>query len=151
MFFLFFPFFSESQSLLVHAAAVHLAAEPQVLVAHVGAAGQRLPRGPDLLLGPQLALVVRLHALAHELLEVEGPLLHLGVQLAVDEDAGVDVLLGGGAEVLVLGHDALVDGVDELEVLVGGVLVAVDLVAHDGLAGAGGVPSCRRAASNSRV
>lgn len=69
---------------------------------------------------------------ADVLLEEERTLLHLGVHLAVDEDTGVDVLLGVGAEVLVLRHDTLVELSDESEVFIAGVLVAEELVAHGG-------------------
>ena len=76
--------------------------------------------------------------LAARVLEEERALLHAGVHLAVDEDAGGEVPLGAGAELLVLGHDAPVHGGDDLEVGVGGGLVAVDLVAHGGVGWAAG-------------
>lgn len=76
--------------------------------------------------------------LAAQLLEVEWALLEARVHFAVDEDAGVDVLLGVLAQVLVFGHDALVDLVDELEVFFAGVLVAEDLVLHGRADGAVG-------------
>lgn len=79
-----------------------------------------------------LLLVMVLELLSDALLEEERTLLHLGVHLTVDEDTGVDVLLGVGAEVLVLRHDTLVELSDEVEVLVAGVLVAEELVSHDG-------------------
>ena len=59
------------------------------------------------------------------------------MHLAVDEHAGVEVVLCVVAEEFVLGHDALVHLVDELEVGFGGVAVAVDLITHGG--GGGGV------------
>ena len=76
--------------------------------------------------------------IAHTLLEEKGTLLHGGVQQPVHEDARVDVLLGVGAEVLVLRHDALVHRADGVEVFVAGVLVAEDFVSHCGLSGAVG-------------
>lgn len=74
--------------------------------------------------------------LPHQLLEVQRALFHLGVHLAVDKDTRVDVPLGIGAEHLVLGHDALVHVVNELEVLVARVLVPVHFVLHHRLSGA---------------
>lgn len=71
-------------------------------------------------------------------LEVQRAHFHLRVQKAVDEDAGVEVLLGVDAQVLVLGHDTFVHVADEVEGLIGGIFVAVDFVAHDGLCGADG-------------
>lgn len=64
------------------------------------------------------------------LLEVERTQLHFGVEKTVNEDTGVKVLLGVNAQVLVLGHDSLVHVADQVESLIGGILVAVDLVAH---------------------
>lgn len=93
--------------------------------------------GPDLMAGSKLLLVVGSDNVTDGALEVDGPLLHLRVQLAVDEDARVEILLGVGAEVLVLGHDSLVHVADGGELLVRGVLVAVDFVAHDALGWAG--------------
>ena len=72
------------------------------------------------------------------LLEVKRAGLHLGVKLAVDKDAAVEVPLREHAENLVLGHDALVHVADEVEGFVCGVLVAVDFVAHHGFRGADG-------------
>ena len=69
---------------------------------------------------------------------MEGTLFQRGVHLAINEDAGAEVFLGLVAEKLVLGHDALVHLVDELEVLFCGVLVAVDFVAHGCVCGAVG-------------
>ncbi|KAI6765722.1 hypothetical protein HG530_006792 [Fusarium avenaceum] len=86
----------------------------------------------NLLADSLLLLVVVLELLADALLEEERTLLHLGVHLAIDEDTGVDVLLSVGAEVLILGHDALVKLGDEVEVIVARVLVAEELVAHGG-------------------
>jgi len=74
--------------------------------------------------------------LAHGFLEVQRTSLHLGVELAVDEDAGVEVLLGVDAEILVLRHNALVHVADEVEGLISSVLVTVDLIAHHTLLGA---------------
>ena len=71
-------------------------------------------------------------------LEMQWAHLHLRVQEAVDKHASVQVLLCVDAEVLVLGHDALVHVAYEVEVFVCGVLVAVDFVAHDGLGWARG-------------
>jgi hypothetical protein len=115
-------------------------AEVDILLAHsrVRLSGQLLLGGPDFLLGDLLAGVVFCDGLAAEFLEVERALLEARVHFAVDEDAGVDVLLGVLAQVLVFGHDALVDLVDELEVCVAGVLVAEDLVLHGGAHGAVG-------------
>lgn len=64
--------------------------------------------------------------LADLLLEFEQAIVQGVVQLPVGEDARVELLLGLGAGVLVLGEDALVGGVDSLELLVGGVLLAED-------------------------
>jgi hypothetical protein len=107
-------------------------AEVDVLLTHsrVGLVGKLLLRRPNLLLGHLLAFVVRCDGVAAEALEVQRTLLEARVHLAVDEDAGVDVLLRVFAQVLVLGHDALVDLVDELEVFFARVLVAEDLVLH---------------------
>lgn len=88
----------------------------------------------DLMAGSELLLVVRGDNVTDGALEVDGPLLHLRVQLAVDEDARVEILLGVRAEVFVFGHDPLVHVADGGELLVVGVLVAVDFVAHDALA-----------------
>lgn len=71
-------------------------------------------------------------------LEVQWALLHVWVKETVDEDTGVEVLLRVDAQVLVLGHDTLVHVANEGKGLVGGVLVAVDFVAHDGLGWADG-------------
>ena len=68
--------------------------------------------------------------IADEFLEEERALLEFGVHLAVDEDTRVEVLLGEIAEVLVLGHDAFVDLVYQVELLRGGVLIPEDLVLH---------------------
>lgn len=73
--------------------------------------------------------------LATPLLEEDGALLLVWVQLAVDEDAGLDVLLRALAKDLVLAHDALVGVADEEEVLLGGVAVAPHLVIHDAFPG----------------
>lgn len=72
------------------------------------------------------------------LLEIQRSLLESGVQLAVDEDAGVQVALHELAQALVFGHDAPVHGGDVREVGRGGVFVAEDLVVHCGVVGAGG-------------
>lgn len=74
---------------------------------------------------------------ANCLLEVERTQFHLRVEKTVDEDTGVKVLLGVNAEILVLRHDSLVHVADQVESLVGGILVAVDLVAHYTLSWAG--------------
>lgn len=107
-------------------------AEVDVLLAHsrVRLSRQLLLGRPDLLLRGLFASVMFCHGLAAELLEVERTLFEARVHLTVDEDASVDVLLCVLAEVLVLGHDALVDLVDKLEVCVARVLVAEDLVLH---------------------
>lgn len=76
---------------------------------------QLLLCGPDLAFRSLFLLVVFCDDISCNLLEVQWSLLHLGVQLAVDEDAGVEVLLCGVAEDFVFGHDALVHGVDVLE------------------------------------
>lgn len=70
------------------------------------------------------------HVLTDEFLEEKWTLLHDGMHLASDEDASVDILLSQLAESLVLGHDSLVDIVDESEVFVGGILVSEDFVAY---------------------
>lgn len=87
----------------------------------------------DLMTGSELLLVMLGDDVTDGALEVDGSLLHLRVQLAVDEDACVEVLLGVGAEVFILRHDSLVHVADGGELLVVGVVVAVDFVAHDAL------------------
>lgn len=94
--------------------------------------------GPDFMTGGLFLVEVLGDDLADGALEVQWTLLHVWVEEAVDEDAGVEVLLCVDAEVLVLGHDALIHVADESEGLVSGVLVAVDFVAHDGLGWADG-------------
>ena len=100
--------------------------------------GKLLLRRPDLLLGHFLTIVVLRDGIAAEFLEVQRALFEARVHLAVDEDAGVDVLLRVLTQVLVFGHDALVDLVDELEVFFARVFVAEDLVLHRGADGAVG-------------
>jgi hypothetical protein len=107
-------------------------AKVNVLLSNTGAIGQLLTRRPNLLLLGLLALVPLEDSVAAVLLEVEWALLHVGMELAVDEDAGFEVLLGKVAERLVLGHDALVHLVDALEVLFGRVAVTVDFVVDIG-------------------
>lgn len=87
--------------------------------------------------GHLFLLVVVFDNISHCLLEMERTHLHLRVKKAVDEDAGVEVLLGVDAEVLVLGHDLLVHVADEAKCLVGGILVAVYFVSHHTLSRAG--------------
>lgn len=94
-------------------------------------------RRPDLMTRSLLLSKVFRNNITNSLLEMKWTLLHLGVKLAVDKDTSVEVLLRVHAQVLVLRHDALVDVADEVEVLVGGVLVTVDLVAHYTLSRAG--------------
>lgn len=74
--------------------------------------------------------------LTHSLLEMKRTLLHPGMKLAVDKDTSVEVLLRVHAQVLILRHDPFVHVTDEVEGLVGGVLVAVDFIAHHTLRGA---------------
>lgn len=78
------------------------------------------------------------HSIPHIGLEIKGSLLEARVEFTVREDARVDVLLGEVAEVFVFGHDAFVDLGDEVELFVGGVFVAEDLVLHGGFGGGGG-------------
>lgn len=68
--------------------------------------------------------------LANSFLEVERTLLHLRVKLAVDKDAGVEVLLAVDAEVLVFRHDSFVHVADEVKGFISGVLMAIDFVPH---------------------
>lgn len=96
-------------------------AEFDVLVADRAVAHglELLLRGPDL---PAFALLA--HAMLHDdlaaaLLEEERTLLHVRVQLAVDEDTGVDVGLCALTQHLVLKHDTLVQ-VGDLAELLGG-------------------------------
>lgn len=65
-----------------------------------------------------------------DLLEIQWALFEAGVHLTVDEDAGVEVLLSEFAEDFVFRDDLGVEFVDELEVFLAGVFVAVDLVVH---------------------
>lgn len=92
--------------------------------------------GPDLVASGVFLLVVFCDNLPYSLLEMKRTLLHLRVELAVDEDAGVQVLLRVDAEVFVLGHDSLVHVADKVEFLIASVLVPIDFVAHDRLGGA---------------
>lgn len=115
--------------------AAQTRAERNILLADGRSLRQVLPRGPDLLLGLLLAFVVLHHEIPDRLLEVQRSLFHLRVQLAVDEDAGIQILLRQVAEVLVLGHNALVDLVDFLKVFIRGLRVAVDFVLHNGSSG----------------
>ena len=115
-------------------------AEVDILLTRSGVSliGKLLLRRPDLLLGHFLTIVVLRDGIAAEFLEVQRALFEARVHLAVDEDAGVDVLLRVLTQVLVFGHDALVDLVDELEVFFARVFVAEDLVLHRGADGAVG-------------
>ena len=90
-------------------------------------------RRPNLTTSLLLLLVVLRQHLPNSLLEKQRPLLHLRVQLAIHKHTGIEILLAVDAEVLVLGHDALVHVADDVEVVVRGVLVAVDFVAHNAL------------------
>ena len=94
-------------------------------------------RRPNLTTSLLLLLMVLREDFTNSLLEKQRPLLHLRVQLAIHKHTGIEVLLAVDAEVLVLGHDTLVHVADEVEVVVRGVLVAVDFVAHDALRRAG--------------
>lgn len=94
-----------------------------------------LLRRPNLPLLRLLKLAMAVKKITNNTLEIQGTLLHLGVHLSVDEDSGVEILLGVVAEVLVLGEDSLEHLVDGLEVLVAGVLVAVDFVFHGAVDG----------------
>lgn len=105
---------------------------------HLRIAGQLLPRWKHLATRLFLAGIMLRDNLAHRLLEEERRLLELGVQLAINEDASVEVPLLIVAEDFVFSHDALVHVVDESEVFFCGVAVAVDLVGHFGGVGASG-------------
>lgn len=94
-------------------------------------------RRPDLVTHSLFFGIVLCDDFAHSLLEVKGTLLHLGMKFTVDEDTSVEVLLRVHAQVLVLRHDSLVHVADEVEGLIGGILVAVDFVAHHTLRRAG--------------
>ena len=78
------------------------------------------------------------HVLADKLLEEEWALLHDRVHLAVDENTGVDVLLGKVAQRLVLGHDSFIYLVDQGEILVGRVLVAENFITDQRVFGSTG-------------
>lgn len=82
------------------------------------------------LLGCLLALPVIYHGLANGLLKVQWAFLQTWVHFAIGKDAGIDVLLSGIAEVFVLGHDPLVDLIDQIELRVSGILIAEDFVSH---------------------
>jgi hypothetical protein len=115
-------------------------AEVNIFLTHdrIRLARQLLLCRPDFLLCDFLASVVFCNSVAAEFLEVERTLLEARVHFTVDEDAGVDVLLGVFAQILVFGHDALIDLVDEVEIGVARVLVAEDLVLHGRAYGAVG-------------
>lgn len=108
-----------------------------ILLAHRGLDGQALPGGPDLAAGVLLAAVVLGDDLACRALEEDGRLFELGVQEAIDEDAGVEILLRVVAQDLVLAHDFGVHLADQFEILPRGVSVLVDFVVHGRLVGAG--------------
>ena len=118
------------QIVLLHAAAVHNRVESDVVVADGSVLGKTLFSGPDFVVGGLLLLAMFHNDVTHSFLEMQRTLLHLGVKLAVDKDAGVEVLLAVNAEVLVLGHDSFVHVADEVEGLVTGVLVTIDFVSH---------------------
>lgn len=88
---------------------------------------------PDFVSSNLLLLVMCRDDLAHGLLEMKRSLLHLRVELAVDEDPRVEVLLGVDTKDLVLGHDTLIHVTNQGEVFVRGLFVAIDLVTHDRL------------------
>lgn len=121
---------------------IRLELDSRILLNSDGSSSGKLGSGllgrPDLVASSHLAVVVLDDGVADVALEPEGALLHGGVELAVDEDAALNVSLGAEGEALVLRHDALVELVDEGELLLGGVLALVDLVAHAGGAHAGG-------------
>lgn len=114
--------------------------ESNIVVADRGVAVllQCLSCRPDLLTCLLLPGCMLHDDLAAAFLEEEGTLLHVRVQLAVDENTGVDVLLSTLAQDLVLSHDALVDDVEAVELLAGAVTVLPDFVVHDTSVGAGG-------------
>lgn len=89
-----------------------------------------LPCRPDFLVGSLLLGVVLDDSLAAQVLEEQRALLHTRVHLTIEEDAVIDVALCGGAEYLVLRHDAFVHLVHSLEVLLSSVFVAEDLIRH---------------------
>lgn len=64
-----------------------------------------------------------------------GAFSYLGVQLAVDKDASVNILLCAVAESLVFCHDKRVHFTGQFEVGVRGVPVSVDFIGHCGFAG----------------
>lgn len=91
-----------------------------------------LTRGPNLPPRSLLPLVEIGHNVAHHALKVKGALFHFGMQLAIDKDSSVQVLLGLGAKLLVLGHDALEHLVHQLELFVAGAVLAENFIAHQG-------------------
>lgn len=91
-----------------------------------------LPCRPDFLVGGFLPGIMVDDRLTAQVLEEQWALFHARVHLTIEEYAVVDVALRGGAQHLVLGHDAFVHLVDGLEVFLGCVLVAEDLVGHGG-------------------
>lgn len=109
---------------------LQIQAEVDVILTDGSSFRELLAGGPDLLAGFFLSLVVAGHDVAHSSLEVERTLLHLGVQLAIDKHASAQVLLSVCAKILVLGHNALEHGIDLFKVLVAGILVAEDFIAH---------------------
>lgn len=126
---------SPSQNLLLRSTA-QTRAEVLISFAHLRLARQLLSRRPDLPSLGFLAVEMLRDNLAHSVLEEERRFLELRVQLAVDKDAAVEVLLCVVAKDFVFAHDARVHLADALEVGVGGVAVAVDLVGHGRLVGA---------------
>jgi hypothetical protein len=92
---------------------------------------------PDLLASLFLLRRMLHDDLAATLLEEQGALLHVRVQLAIDENTSVYVLLSTFAQDFVLGHDALVDDVEAVKLLASAVAVLPDFVVHDTSVGTG--------------
>jgi hypothetical protein len=121
-------------TLIVIVATCQTLAESNILVADSAVASllQLLLRRPDLSALTLLAGTVLHDNFAAALLEEEWALLHVWVQLAVDEETGIEIFLCALAEDLVLLHDACVQIRNGSECLFGGVLVTPDFVVHDG-------------------
>lgn len=129
------PIPSKSQSLF-RSSAAEIPTKRLILLSHLCIAWYLRPRRPDLLSLSLLAVIMLRDDLADRALEEEGRFLVLGVQLAVGKDSSVEVLLCVVAENFVFFHDARVHVADKSEVGFRGVPVSVDLVGHQGCAGA---------------
>lgn len=118
--------------------AIDLGAERNILVARRGTAGESLSSRPDLCVCSDFFFVVLLDRFANLPLEEQRAFLHGGVHLAVDKDASAEVPLSVHAEIFVFRHDTLIHIIDELKVIIIGILVSEHFVLHGGSSGANG-------------